>query len=94
MKKREFTSVEDLAREIKSYEERVSITMSEMTDDFFYKYDPKDREQTFSILWEFKRNSIRADIVFDYVCKIRDSVDNVLAAFDAKDAAETGASAQ
>ena len=39
-------------------------TVQELQDDFFERYDSKNKEQEKYIAWEFNRNRARAEIVY------------------------------
>lgn len=51
--------------------ERAETVLQEITVSFFNAYDSSTEDGRFSIVWEYERYGIFADIVSDYLFKMR-----------------------
>jgi len=57
--------------------ERAELIMQEVTEEFFAKCNPQDKDDRYRICYEFNRYGVYTDIVSDYLFKIRKELDTL-----------------
>lgn len=58
--------------------EKAYLIITEMSNGYFEKFDPKDKEDGSAIILEFPKNERFANIAFDYVYEAKNIMDEIL----------------
>ena len=67
----------DELSEVKDKLDKAYLILTEMSNDYFEKYNCEDKEDCSAIIFEFPKNEKFANIAFDYVYEAKNIIDEL-----------------
>ena len=67
----------DELSEVKDKLDKAYLILTEMSNDYFEKYNCEDKEDCSAIIFEFPKNEKFANIAFDYVYEAKNIIDKL-----------------